>query len=65
MLTTSRISRGRIATGAASVGLLVATGLALTASGSKAATAIRAGVEDRVAPVAPAAPCRPCHLCQS
>ena len=59
MLTTSRISRGRIATGAASVGLLVATGLALTASGTKAATAIRAGVEDRVAPVAPAAPLPP------
>ncbi len=59
MLTTSRISRGRIATGAASVGLLVATGLALTASGTKAATAIRAGVEDRVAPVVPAAPLPP------
>lgn len=59
MLTTSRISRRRIATGAASVVVLGVAGLALTASGTDAAAAIRADVQARVAPAAPAAPPAP------
>ena len=59
MLTTSRISRRRIATGAASVVMLGVAGLALTASGTNAAAAIRADVQARVAPVAPVAPPAP------
>lgn len=45
MLTTSRTSRRRLATGAAAVGVLVAAGLGLTISGTRAAATVTDGIE--------------------
>jgi len=61
MLTTSRFSRRRLATGAATVSLLGMLGLGLTVSGSQAAAALTEKVGDSVgvdlkAPLAPLAP---------
>ncbi|GGB27564.1 hypothetical protein GCM10011380_16540 [Sphingomonas metalli] len=46
MLSITRLSRARLATGATAVAGLVATGLLVTASGTEAAAAITAKVED-------------------
>ncbi|KQU61745.1 hypothetical protein ASG67_00710 [Sphingomonas sp. Leaf339] len=70
MLTNTRLSRARLATGAAAVLGFVVTGLAVTASGTQAAAAITERVERATgvqiaapavppAPVAPAAPAAP------
>jgi len=64
MLTTSRFSRRRLATGAATVSLLGMLGLGLTVSGSQAAAALTETVGSRVgvdlkAPLAPLAPLAP------
>ncbi len=45
MLTTSRASRRRLAAGAASVAVLVAAGLGLTISGTRAAATVTDGIE--------------------
>lgn len=45
MLTTSRVSRRRIAAGATSIAILVAAGLGLTASGTRAAASVTTGIE--------------------
>lgn len=67
MLSRRRPSRRRIAAGATGVAALVATGLGLTASGTRAATAVSTGIGDAVgvdlaeqaSPAAPAAPAVP------
>ncbi|MBJ6122232.1 M56 family metallopeptidase [Sphingomonas mollis] len=70
MLTNTRLSRARLATGAAAVLGVVVTGLAVTASGTQAAAAITERVERATgvqiaapavppAPVAPAVPAAP------
>jgi beta-lactamase regulating signal transducer with metallopeptidase domain len=60
MLTTSGASRRRLAAGFSAVTLLAAGGLGLTASGSRAAEAIKDSVDEALQtpapPVAPAAP---------
>ncbi|MDP1028118.1 M56 family metallopeptidase [Sphingomonas sp. KR1UV-12] len=61
MLTIARVSRTRLAAGATAVVTLVGTGLLVTASGTQAAAAITAQVENAtgvrlVAPPAPPAP---------
>jgi bla regulator protein blaR1 len=63
MLTVSRTSRRRLATGAATVGVLGMLGLGLTVSGSQAAAAIsdkvEAAVDRQVPPPPPPAPPAP------
>ncbi len=64
MLSITRLSRTRLATGAAAVVALVATGLVTTASGTEAAAAMTAKVEDATgvrlaAPQPPAVPATP------
>ncbi|MDE0880077.1 MAG: hypothetical protein OSB00_15680 [Sphingomonas bacterium] len=65
MLTTSPTSRRRLAAGTACVALLATTGLALTASGTRAAAAITTrvgetiGVDTQAPPAPPAPPAAP------